>query len=482
MSTSSELGPVSRGHGPVPRLAVRTVALDPNVLQTTAAPGPDGPSSAPDLRRVLTVLAESLAARMMLDAPSPSSAFATWWRDGEGLVARGEAVRLATPTSARRTTAERWDALVAGCEVTDDVGLPGTGPVAFGSFAFDDASAHGGALVVPTVLLGHRDGRTWLTTAVPLDRREDGMLAEEVLRTEASHALAVCARWDDAPPYGSAGSVVEDVPRDDWREVVRAALAAIDAGEAEKVVAARALTARTERAIDPAWLVDRLAPAYPECWTFSVDGLVGATPELLVRLCGSDVTSRVLAGTLPRTVDDGDLAGAHLFASAKDRAEHEFAVASVVASLRAVCDEVTSPRQPFPLVLPNVVHLASDVRGTLGSRWSGTERSSAALRVAATMHPTAAVCGTPTDAATAVIRRIEGMDRGRYAGPVGWLDARGDGEWGIALRSAELDPADATRIRIFAGCGIVAGSDPDAELRESEAKLVPLREALGIGA
>jgi len=513
MSTSLTADPSHASADPLPRLAVRTLALD--VTSVTAAATTSGPvPSASTLRRVLTLLVADLATaldaavegavrvdhgpRHDLSSPQPPR-LSTWWREGEGLVAWGEAARLTTPADARRTTSARWDALVARCTVHDEVGgtgvgtgtaPAGTGLVAFGSFAFDDASVHGGVLVVPRVLVGYRDGRAWLTTVVPLGSASAGAVASEVVRAALRRAAAAAGLWEETRP--GPGHVREDLPATDWRQVVRAALGAIDDGEAEKVVAARALTAHGERAVDPAWLVDRLAPAYPECWTFSVDGLVGATPELLVRLEDREVTSRVLAGTLPRTDhesgaphDDGSSTqaraiGAHLFASAKDRAEHEFAVASVTASLRTVCDEVTAPAQPFPLVLPNVIHLASDVHGTLAATWPAEQRPSASLRVAAAMHPTAAVCGTPTDAATRIIRRIEGMDRGRYAGPVGWVDAHGDGEWGIALRSAEIDPQDPARVRLFAGCGIVAGSDPDVELTESEAKLVPLREALGI--
>jgi menaquinone-specific isochorismate synthase len=129
------------------------------------------------------------------------------------------------------------------------------------------------------------------------------------------------------------------------------------------------------------------------------------------------------------------------------------------------------PESPFVLHLANVMHLATDVAGVLSD-------GATSLTLAAAVHPTAAVCGTPTPAAMQVIRDLEGMDRGRYAGPVGWIDARGDGEWGIALRCAETSPDDATRLRLFAGCGIVAGSQPADELAESDAKLVPMRDAL----
>jgi menaquinone-specific isochorismate synthase len=258
-----------------------------------------------------------------------------------------------------------------------------------------------------------------------------------------------------------------------WERAVSTAIGRIERGDVEKVVLARDLDALAERSIDPRRLLDRLAGRYPGCWTFSVDGLVGATPEMLVRREKGLVTSRVLAGTIRRSGDDTvDLAlAARLARSGKDLEEHEYAVRSVAQALAPHCATTSVPEAPFVLHLANVMHLATDVTGVLAD-------GSTSLELAAALHPSAAVCGTPTTAAAALIDELEGMDRDRYAGPVGWMDAQGDGEWGIALRCARLDPADPRRARLFAGCGIVAGSDPAAELGESDAKLVPMRDAL----
>ena len=211
------------------------------------------------------------------------------------------------------------------------------------------------------------------------------------------------------------------------------------------------------------------------CWTFHVDGLFGATPEMLVRRERGLVTSRVLAGTIRRTGDDErDLAlAATLARSSKDHEEHEYAVRSVADALEPHCSSMIVPEAPFVLHLPNVMHLASDVAGVVHD--ASTVSS---LHLAASLHPSAAVGGTPTAAAVRLISEIEGMDRGRYAGPVGWMDTTGDGEWGIALRSAEVS---GDTVRLFAGCGIVADSDPEAELAEAQAKLVPVRDSLAAG-
>jgi menaquinone-specific isochorismate synthase len=257
----------------------------------------------------------------------------------------------------------------------------------------------------------------------------------------------------------------------DWQGAVAQAVGRIVRGDLDKVVLARDLVAEAEEDIDPRWLLRELAGRYGSCYTFAVDGLVGATPELLVRRTGDQVNSRVLAGTVRRRGNeaaDARLARG-LLASPKDLEEHAFAVRSVTEVLARHCATLMVPTDAHVLSLANVQHLATDITGRLSDDTS-------ALALAGQLHPTAAVCGTPTEAARTAIRELEGMDRGRYAGPVGWVDSRGDGEWGIALRCAEVAGRTA---RLFAGCGIVAGSDPDAELAESQAKLVPIRDALG---
>ncbi len=395
----------------------------------------------------------------------PARAPLAWVRRGDGLVGWGEAVTVRTSGADRFADAEQaWRDVLDRAVVRDEVGLPGTGPVAFGSFAFDETSTAGGVLVVPSVVLGRRAGRTWLTTIGPTLRR--------------ATPAELLGEPEPVTPPGPVAYTDGAVPPAAWREVVARAVAAVRSGEVDKVVVARDVVARTSAPLDVRWALARLSEQYPSCWTFHVDGLLGATPELLVRSEKGLVTSRVLAGTVRRTGDEAaDLARAALLAqSSKDLEEHEYAVASVARALEPFCSSTNVPDVPFVLSLPNVLHLASDVTGVLASVPGGGHPSSLAL--AAALHPTAAVCGTPTAAARRLIRRLEGMDRARYAGPVGWLGADGDGEWGIGIRSAAVDGSDPHRLRLFAGCGIVAASDPDAELAESEAKLEPVRDAL----
>jgi menaquinone-specific isochorismate synthase len=258
---------------------------------------------------------------------------------------------------------------------------------------------------------------------------------------------------------------------------VAQAVATIAAGEADKVVLARDEWVAADEPFDLRVIAARLNETFPTCWTYCVDGMIGATPELLVRSSHGLVTSRVLAGTIRRTADDGaNLARAAALArSSKDLEEHEFAVASVAGALAAFTEELSVPEVPYVLHLANVMHLASDLAGVL--RGAGPSERPSSLEIAGALHPTAAVCGTPTPAARRILTALEAADRGRYAGPVGWMNAAGDGEWGIALRGAQMSP-DRRRARLFAGGGIVRASLPEEELAETEAKFAAMRGAL----
>jgi menaquinone-specific isochorismate synthase len=378
----------------------------------------------------------------------------TWLRRGEGLVGWGVATQIRTRGLTRFSDADKWwTETCARAEVSDDVNEPGSGLVCFGSFAFADDPGDS-VLTVPRVVVGRRAGRTWLTLV-------DGASYDG---PASSPAAPESVAFADGALDGEA-----------WMAVVADAVRRINDGELEKVVLARDLIATAAAPIDVRWPLTRLAATYPMCWTFHVDGLFGATPEMLVRRERGLVTSRVLAGTIRRTGDDGrDLAlAATLARSSKDLEEHEYAVRSVADALEPHCSSMNVPEAPFVLHLPNVMHLATDVAVVVHD---ATTVSS--LHLAASLHPSAAVGGTPTADAVRLIAEIEGMDRGSYAGPVGWMDTTGDGEWGLALRSARLCGES---VRLFAGCGIVADSDPADELAEAQAKFVPVRDSLAAG-
>ena len=391
-----------------------------------------------------------------------------WSRRGDAIAGYGETmVFTRTGDPATLDFGARWRALAANAEIDDPVVLPGTGLIAFGAFAFDPRSDVPSILSVPSIVVGRRGDRSWVTRITS-------------------------ARFDDDPPAGTLPECTGYGPHwsatlgpgsldpAGYQAAVRAGLDAIAAGEVSKVVLARDLAGSVPPGSDLRRLVRALASGYPDCWAYAVDGMIGASPETLVTVSGGTVTARVLAGTAPRGADaDADTAASLALAtSAKDQDEHLYAVQSVLAALRPHASALAASEQPFTLKLPNVFHLATDVEGQLSD-------GASALDLVATLHPTAAVAGTPTDAALGVIRRLEPLDRGRYAGPVGWVDAHGDGEWAIALRGAEFDlhsvPADGRDdipFRAHAGAGIVTGSNPETELLETRVKFRPIVDAL----
>lgn len=384
----------------------------------------------------------------------PADVF-SWVRRGEGLVGWGRAATFRTGGRHRFADAQRWWARTAArAVVRDEVGMPGTGPVCFGSLTFAADSADQAVFVVPETIVGRRGARWWVTTATagPAPTPHQGLGPDPAAPGDVTFA------------DGALSSA-------EWEARVAEAVARISRGDLDKVVLARDLVVQATGAIDPRWVLRSLADRYDNTWVFAVDGLLGATPELLVRRERGLVTSRVLAGTIRRSGDDAHDLGlaASLARSSKDLEEHEYAVRSVADALAPHCSSMNVPESPFVLHLPNVMHLATDVTGVAAN-------GAGSLGLAAALHPTAAVGGTPSEAACELIAELEGMDRARYAGPVGWMDAVGDGEWGIALRSGCYLARDT--MRIFAGCGIVAGSDPEGELAESDAKFLPMRDAL----
>lgn len=386
-----------------------------------------------------------------------------WLRRGDGIVAVGdgvvETVRVPAGISALRSAAisTAWRELSEGAEIHDELGLPGTGLVAFGALTFDEDSAADSVLIVPTLVIGRSHGRTWLTS----------------IRSSWSDAAPDATTHEYGPHWAGTVGPGAQSPQG-YQDSVSQALARIAAGELSKVVLARDLTGSIPAGSDLRRLVRALSTGYPDTWAFAVDGLIGASPETLVTVQQRTVTARVLAGTIGRGADaDADtVASAHLASSTKDLDEHEYAVQSVLASLRPHTRALAASEQPFLLKLPNLFHLATDVEGELADGGSS-------LDLVGALHPTAAVAGTPTPAAIAAIRELEPFDRGRYAGPVGWVDAAGNGEWAIALRCAQFSPA-ATEIAVtaYAGAGIVAGSDPESELLETRVKFRPLVDAL----
>lgn len=408
----------------------------------------------------------------LLAYTSPAEPLA-WLRRGDGIVGVGtvggyeNGPQLPPGLDRERmpSPADTWRWLSSAAEVDDPVDLPGTGLVAFGTLAFDPLSTATSRLVVPQLVVGRHGGRSWVTRIrSPFD-----------LEKPTLEPIPYGPYWS-----GTLGPGALDPAA--YQAAVRAAVDAIHRGELDKVVLARDLVGTIPAGADLRRLVRALAHDYPDTWTYAVDGLIGASPETLVTVARGAVTARVLAGTIPRGTDAADdvEASAALAHSAKDIEEHGYAVQSVLDTLGPHVTGLRADAEPFTLELPNLWHLATDVAGEIADHASS-------LDLVAALHPTAAVAGTPTDAALDAIRRLEPFDRGRYAGPVGWVDGDGDGEWAIALRCAQIGAGptrgyaefrDTIPVVAHAGAGIVSASDPEAELLETRVKFRPIVDAI----
>ena len=387
-----------------------------------------------------------------------------WHREGLSLAGRGTALRLILPLGLSGPGAVAGvAATLAAIATEDEVGRPGCGPVVLAALPFDRGAP--AQLTVPSVTVG-RDltGQRWLTTVGPFS---------------PTHSHDALVALDDLPEYQppDSFSLVSPRPHADWEALVAATVERVRRSQVDKqgglgkVVLARQVLVHANRAFLPADILRRLAALYPSCQVFSTGGFLGASPELLVSRQGRRVRSHPLAGTVARSGDpaaDAALTG-RLLGSAKEREEHRLVVDVVAEALRPVCRALDVPESPAIVALRNVSHLGTLIEGELDGD------AVTALDLAARLHPTPAVAGTPTDAAVAYLRAVEGFDRGCYAGPVGWMDRQGDGEWAVAVRSATVDGDTAC---LYAGAGIVADSDPAAELAETQLKLQALLAAV----
>ncbi|MDQ3587186.1 MAG: isochorismate synthase [Actinomycetota bacterium] len=382
--------------------------------------------------------------------------------------------RFADAADGVRALARR---VLAG-EGADDPGAPpGSGPVLVGGFAF---AADGGAtpewssfpparLVLPEVSLSRLGDEARLTVNATVwpDDRPDEVVARAEERLEE---MRPCGMPLLDPDLVGRPQVAGAAPPAHFEGAVARAVERIRAGELEKIVLAREVRVHTRSAVDAGPIVDALRTAFPDCFCFCVGtpgaAFVGASPELLVRREGSRVGTMALAGTTRRSADPAvdDHFGEQLRASAKDAEEHAIVARRIERRLEPVSLWVTAADEPVLVKVQNVQHLATPIRAQLA-------RPRSAIELAGLLHPTPAVGGEPREAAEPLIPVLEGMDRGWYAGPVGWTDLSEDGEFCVALRCALLRDRVA---HLYAGGGIVRDSDPAAELAETEVKLQAL--------
>jgi isochorismate synthase len=364
-------------------------------------------------------------------------------RDGVGLAGRGVAVRASVD--------EVMDTLAA-IERDDTVRQPGSGPVAVGCLPFRPGAA--AELIIPAVTIGKGpDGARWITV---IDDAEVDLTEPDT-------------------PRAAAGSfhVRPLTPVDTYLAAVTAARDAVRADRLTKAVIARDILVESDQPIDVHGVLLRLRASFGSSYRYSIDGFVGASPELLISVHDDIVRSHPLAGTTPRSGDpatDARLAAA-LIASTKDQIEHRVVIDVINDTLLPYCSYLDWEAEPSIVTVANVQHLGTYLEGRL------SQPRPHVLELARELSPTPALGGHPRDEALALIDEIEGFERGRYGGAVGWTDAEGNGTWAVAIRCAEFSP-DRTRARLFAGGGIVADSDPLSELGETQAKLQAMLSAI----
>lgn len=417
----------------------------------------------------------------LLDRSSAASAF-FWERPVDDFALAG----VGTAAVVEGRGAGRFSAVAGECErllesaVIDDAPY---GPIFAGGFAFaDEPPPNGlwrgfpaGRLIVPRLAVVRRGRAAALTASASVEPASAA--ADVVARLVEDLTSAAMSGGDGRDLPEEAGGAVETIEAtapEVWKKTVAAAVDDIRRGRFEKVVLARAATVRAPAALDCEGIVRRLRGVYPTCAIFWVrtdaGSFIGASPEPLVRLEGREVRTAAVAGTIGRgnsPGQDGSL-GRALAASAKERREHNTVVEAIETALAPLCERLVVASEPELMRLENVQHLVTPIAGRLAA-------PRGILDIVASLHPSPAVAGYPRDAALAVLSGCEAFDRGWYAGPLGWMDARRNGEFAVAIRSALVRGREAT---LFAGAGIVAASDPDAELAETELKLHALRAAL----
>ncbi len=407
------------------------------------------------------------------------------------LVGLGVAHALdAVEASRFRQAAAAWRRLLSGAIIEGPRGLPGAGPLLLGGFAFDaqrpttplwEGYPHG-RLILPKLLFTRDDDEMWLTTNVVVNPNTDPDVDAHTIEALQANVLAALRSNGHRSPNGYLPQITlkELRPAEEWQAEVARAVGAIRRDEFEKVVLARAVQLHSAKDFNPASALRVLAANYVGCYLFAIargnDGtpneqcFLGATPEQLVRLRGDEVHAMSLAGSIKRgeTPEADAELGQALLDSAKDRREHDVVTQTITENLDEACLSLRVAETPKLLKLGNIQHLCTPITGRLSNGYT-------IFDLVERLHPTPAVGGRPREATLHFIRQHEGLDRGWYAGPVGWVNAEGEGEFAVALRSALLRGGTAT---LFAGCGIVADSDPEREYAESELKFKPMLSAL----
>lgn len=383
-----------------------------------------------------------------VDAFAVGAASGLLWTLGDLTLAGVGALHMLTFDDATTLASAMSDVVGESGPSEGSDGCPVIGPVALGALPFD--LNRGGELTIPEALVVDNGAGTWLVV--------HGVSAEQ------GRALIDGALARPVPVQPSSFEITSMVSPEFWRdEVLTPVRDRLLAGELNKVVLARELRINTDVPLHAEAILHRLRAGNRSAATFAVDGFIGASPELLVARAADVVSAHPLAGTMPRATDReaDERAAAELAASTKNQNEHLITINWLLDNLLPFCSFVDADPEPRIMSLANVHHLGTRVEGRLSAP------AASILDLVAALHPTPALGGDPQDDALAVIAEVEPGDRGRYGGPVGWVDAAGNGQFAVGIRSGQLD---GTEIRLWSGVGVVAESDPEAELDETRAK------------
>lgn len=378
----------------------------------------------------------------------------------DGMLFVRNGIGFATRGIAARVTSQEAKALLASIQVDDSVIAPGSGPVLIGAIPFDSQQPHD--FILPKLLVHKSDDhRCWVTTI-------DGDRADSI-----AEVIALLNRTESPSATTSSYNVSPGVKVETYLEAVTAARDAVRNGTITKAVIARDVIVESSQPIDIHSVLLRLRNSFGSSYQFSVDGFVGASPELLVSILSGEVSSHPLAGTAPRTGDpaaDAQLASS-LLSSAKNQIEHRIVIDAVHDTLLPWCSYLDWEPEASIVAVANVQHLGTHMSGRLSEPFLHV------LNAVYALSPTPALGGYPRDKALQLIADVEGMSRGRYGGAVGWFDSQGNGVWAVSIRCAEYSNNNKTA-RLFAGGGIVADSDPISELAETQAKLQAMLAAI----
>ncbi|MFD2043715.1 isochorismate synthase MenF [Ornithinibacillus salinisoli] len=406
----------------------------------------------------------------------------TYWRssiDDFCIIGVGSTLEIATEQSDMNYTENRWQTVLEEAIIHNPYNVPGTGVIALGGMAFDPkkektelwSNYKASQFTIPEFTLAKIEGNYYLTTITRVNRNDHAKQLLTQLNAKEQQLLSPVESFPENVHVISQ----EEIQPESWKKTVKKATDEINKHETEKIVLAREIRLHLSKEASITAVLRELVETQPNSYVFAFeqekDCFIGATPERLVKIEGNQLLSTCLAGTAPRgkSLEEDEKFKYTLLHDQKNREEHDFVVQMIKQAMENYCENIVIPKDPDILSLSNLQHLYTPVRATLREGYS-------IFNVIEKLHPTPALGGTPREKSLAFIRHYEHMDRGWYGAPVGWLDSNANGEFAVAIRSGLIRGDKAS---LFAGCGIVRDSDPEAEYAETNIKFLPMLSVLG---